>query len=506
MPGMRYQPPGLARIRRDLIGRVVGSIFTNSRTDIGGSGADVSIFGNPDSVTSSHGMARKFTSAKSTYATIAPPAGLVDLSQPYADVIAFVPDSTAVGRLYSYTDSNGIKVQLLFGTAARPIYAHQTSSDTVGNAWAEAVPTIGVPLVICSGWDGAAFFMYINGAKQAGATNGTIAAVAATAAAGINIGRKSNASSYVNAQISLYAHIAGQVDPRALSLNPWSLFEDLAEEEEAHFVAAATVGGDTSLAGAAVAQSSASGALTTSVRFAGGATAQSSAAAALTTSVRLAGSTAAQVSAGAALSTAIRLSGAAVAQSSASGALAGGAAALTGAAVVQSSAAGALSTAILLTGAASSSVAASGTMAVPGAALAGAAVAQSSASGALLTTIRLSGDAQGAVSMSGALAGAAVALSGAAVAGASGSGALSTAISLGGVASARASGTGVLLTWVRLTGAVQQRATLGGNLSVGINYARAPAGSGYSPRRNEYQARPAQAGGARPSAIEKAYR
>jgi hypothetical protein len=39
-----------------------------------------------------------------------------------------------------------------------------------------------------------------------------------------------------------------------------------------------------------------------------------------------------------------------------------------------------------------------------------------------------------------------------------------------------------------------------------IEYARAPAGSGYTPQRNEYQARPAQVGGARPPATEKAYR
>jgi hypothetical protein len=39
-----------------------------------------------------------------------------------------------------------------------------------------------------------------------------------------------------------------------------------------------------------------------------------------------------------------------------------------------------------------------------------------------------------------------------------------------------------------------------------VEYARAPAGSGYAPKRNEYQARPAQLGGARPAAIEKAYR
>jgi len=39
-----------------------------------------------------------------------------------------------------------------------------------------------------------------------------------------------------------------------------------------------------------------------------------------------------------------------------------------------------------------------------------------------------------------------------------------------------------------------------------VEYARAPAGSGYTPQRNEYQARPAQVGGARPSSTEKNYR
>ena len=40
----------------------------------------------------------------------------------------------------------------------------------------------------------------------------------------------------------------------------------------------------------------------------------------------------------------------------------------------------------------------------------------------------------------------------------------------------------------------------------GGEYARAPAGSGYAPQRNEYQARPVQTGGARPPSIEKNYR
>ena len=42
--------------------------------------------------------------------------------------------------------------------------------------------------------------------------------------------------------------------------------------------------------------------------------------------------------------------------------------------------------------------------------------------------------------------------------------------------------------------------------SAQIEYARAPAGPGYTPRRQEYQSRPAQVGGIRPSATEKAYR
>jgi len=44
-------------------------------------------------------------------------------------------------------------------------------------------------------------------------------------------------------------------------------------------------------------------------------------------------------------------------------------------------------------------------------------------------------------------------------------------------------------------------AAVGGGLFV-----RAPSGPGYTPQRNEYQARPASVGGVRPPAIEKAYR
>ncbi len=157
------------------------------------------------------------------------------------------------------------------------------------------------------------------------------------------------------------------------------------------------------LTGAAVAQLSASGTLSTAIRLPGAAQMRATAAGTLSTGIRLAGAAAAQVSGAGTLTTAVRLAGAATMQVSAAGSLAGAGAALAGAAYAQVSAASALSTSIALSGAASVRMSASGALAGAGAVLAGAAALQVSAAGALSTAIVLTGAAVGRMSAAGAL-------------------------------------------------------------------------------------------------------
>lgn len=281
------------------------------------------------------------------------------------------------------------------------------------------------------------------------------------------------------------------------------------------------------LAGAASTVSTASGALSTQVRLAGGVALQASAAGALTTQVRLAGAASLNVSASGALagggavltgtaalgasasgalSTLIPLAGAAVLQVVALGQLDGGSAQLAGAAVARMAASGALSTSIPLSGTAAIVSAASGSLAGAGAALSGAAAIASSAAGSLSTAILLTGAAALQVGSAGTLAGSAVVLSGGASMRATGTGDLSTAIVLSGLAPARIAASGSITTWIALSGAARVTASAAGALGLGVRYARAPAGYGYTPQRHEYQSRPAQVGGARPPATEKAYR
>ncbi|WP_200934164.1 hypothetical protein, partial [Massilia sp. Leaf139] len=242
---------------------------------------------------------------------------------------------------------------------------------------------------------------------------------------------------------------------------------------------------DTALAGAAALRATAGGSLTTKIALSGAAGIQASAGGSLVTEIRLSGSAGVQATAAGVLTTSIALAGAAGQQSAASGSL------LTG---------------IALAGAAAARATASGSLDGGAAGLIGAAVARVSASGDLSTAISLAGAAALQSSASGTLAGSGVSLSGVAAGRSSVLGELSTAISLAGLAPARVSAAGVLATRVALSGSARLVASGVGNLGVGVSFTRAPAGPGYAPRRGEYQARPAQTGGRRPPAFEKAYR
>lgn len=298
---------------------------------------------------------------------------------------------------------------------------------------------------------------------------------------------------------------------QALFANPYARF---AEHVDAAPVRAAPAA---ELTGTAVARATASAALTTAITIAGTASARASAAGNLASlAAALSGAAVAGAGATGILSTAIPMVGAAAARASAAGTLSGDAAALVGITVARTSASGTLSTSISLAGAAATRVTGWGLLAGEGAALVGAAMARASSTGELSTAIALTGAASCFVEASGYLAGAGVALSGLAVARGSAAGWLSTSISLGGAGAARASGAAALMTAIPLVGLARAWAAAGGDLSAGSKFSRAPSGSGYTPRRIEYQVRPEQGShqprpaqvstGGRPPAIQENYR
>lgn len=107
----------------------------------------------------------------------------------------------------------------------------------------------------------------------------------------------------------------------------------------------------------------------------------------------LSGTVSAQSTASGALTTSIALFGAVVAQAGAAATFAAQGAALFGGVVAQASASATLTTAIALSGAAVAQASASGALLTQGATLSGTAVARASASGTLTTSISLSGSA-----------------------------------------------------------------------------------------------------------------
>ena len=235
MPGARFQPRSLARIRRDLIGRGVGAIFTNSRAEIFGSGALVSMFGNPTQVIApKHGYARKFVAAGSQYARITPPPGIIDLTDDFAVVVAFVADSTANARIIHYSDTkNGQNLQVMLLTNRLSLVVG-TGANEFAKVHSIANIDTSVPYVAVAGKNADGYYMYLDGALQnTGGTGGIANNFAST---DIQIARRGDNASYFNGQIALFAHVKGSVDARSLSLNPWQLFE---EEDDDIYVAPA---------------------------------------------------------------------------------------------------------------------------------------------------------------------------------------------------------------------------------------------------------------------------
>jgi len=225
MSGARKQPATRRPIRRDLAGRGVGVVFTNNRHEIFGSGAVVNLFNNPLQVISAkHGHARKFIAASSQHARITPLPGIIDLTGDFAVVVAFVADSTANARIVHYSDTkNVLNLQVMFLTNRLSL---AVGNDSNGYAKAHSVANLdpGVPYVVVAGRSAGSYFMYLDGVLQNDGGTGGIANNIVSS--DIQIARRGDATSYFSGQVSLFAHIKGQVDARRLSLNPWQLFED----------------------------------------------------------------------------------------------------------------------------------------------------------------------------------------------------------------------------------------------------------------------------------------
>lgn len=225
---MRYQPQGRIRPRAGV--NAIGFVMGDSPSDAFGRASDLIYSGSPAKVANAHGLARKFVAASLQYATAAPPEGLVNFAEPFAVVMAFVADSVSTStRLLNYGDAFGTTCIQLITISSRLAFLRRVGNGASAVNSTDVIEA-GKPYVVVAGFDGAAPFMSINGVAQAGPTSASIAnpAVGTT----INIARRGDNATHFNGQVSMFAHIKGQVDAQALSLNPWQVFQASDEEYE----------------------------------------------------------------------------------------------------------------------------------------------------------------------------------------------------------------------------------------------------------------------------------
>lgn len=503
---MRYQPQGLTRLdRRNPLARgltfiksVPGSATPATLGSAAPSGAmpvEVKLqglatrfsgYGTPVIETNA-GQSAQGTVLVMHQSTLLPPSGGYP-NPGYCHVLAATISGTksASGWLLMLGNGSGV---LQF----RAYDAADTGSEV---AYADGGPALndGKPHVSVGTWNfapGGQLFTYVDGA--ANATSAVINSPI-TVAQPMRLGKARDGQEFWgefngNMYLSIvWNRILSADEIRAVSANPWQLFEAPDEDDSSVVVA------DTSLTAGASAGATATGALSTSIPLSAGAAAVASALGTLSTSVRLTGAAAAvatgsgflatsirlnssagaQASAGGSLTTRINLVATASASASASSTLSGGAAQLAGVAIAAASASGVLSTAVVLSGAAQANAAATAALAGDSAQLAANAVAGASSSGALTTAIRLSGSTHATASASATLAGGGVQLSGAAVASASASGQLTTQISLVGAASASTAGSGTFSgAGAQLSGVAAASTSASGTLTAAIALAAA---------------------------------
>lgn len=231
---MRYQPQGLARVRREFAnGRSIGFMLGPGRGDVFGSRAELAYFGSPApaQVSNQHGLSRRFVSANSTYARATPAAGLIDLAGNFAAVVVFTVDTSDTSRVVHYSDAvNNLNFQLVVVSRKLRMVVG-TGSNQFPNAQSDVLLEVGRPYVVVTGRAPNGYFMHLDGVEQLGNGGGGLANNIRST--DIILGRRSDGASYFNGQIALFAHIGGTVDAASLSANPWQIFDDMSDEAEA---------------------------------------------------------------------------------------------------------------------------------------------------------------------------------------------------------------------------------------------------------------------------------
>lgn len=402
---MRYQPQGLLRIERGALGDALVASVVPSQYLSAGLSRPIAMSSGVSRVATSEGIAFQHSAANGNVGFGAP-GGMSTLVAPGAPISVF---------LRIFVANIGVRQALLGDFDAGGINESFNIEITGGNQWRFATTdssgrTVTSAAIVTPGWHdvlavhrpGAGNQLYVDGVS-----------VAANAAAGnLRAGSALRLGSFglfttlgFQGRTAVCHIFRGDVSAQYQSLrdNPWQVFEDPSADEDLFAETVTLPPADTSLAGAAIGQISATGALSTSVRLSGAAALAASASGALSTGIGLSGAAAVQASAAGTLTTAVRLAGTAAMRMSAAGTLAGAGAELSGAASAQILASGELSTSISLTGAASVRASASGSLAGAGAILTGATALQMSAAGVLSSAIRLAGAAVARMSAIGTL-------------------------------------------------------------------------------------------------------
>lgn len=205
----------------------VGFLMGNDPEDIFGT-RRLNYFNAPELLGNTHGLARRFVAASRTYASVTPPAGLVDFTQNFTVAISFIIDEMATCRLLHYSDGSTNLILALLSSGYL-VVSHGIGSGGTPNIASTVPLQVGVPYTAVFGRElTGGYFMYVNGVEQ---VRGTTASIANNVAStDIQIGRRSDNTSYFNGQVSLFAHIAGRPDAESLSRNPWQLFLEPPEE------------------------------------------------------------------------------------------------------------------------------------------------------------------------------------------------------------------------------------------------------------------------------------
>jgi hypothetical protein len=214
------QPQSICQVA-PIASRAYGFLLGVSDYDIFGTGTKITYTGTSLD-TGLTGVTRKFIAASSENGVVTTPSW-VDPAKPWAATFVFRCDTIGTAQRIAVWSVGTTCVVIMFGSAGKlELLSGATGTTVSPRKLAANAQVNGKTYKACVGYDGAAWFMYIDGIEASGTVSGT--ASISTTPTNTYIGSRENATSYFTGNISLFTYIQGTVDPVSLSANPWQLF------------------------------------------------------------------------------------------------------------------------------------------------------------------------------------------------------------------------------------------------------------------------------------------